>query len=68
MADMPGQIEIGHVQTDIIVTEGIGPLNKADVQRLVSLVLEQLRHEQDINAQRAKDTAIQNQVYPPQER
>jgi hypothetical protein len=68
MADMPGQIEIGHVQTDIIVTEGVGHLSKADVQQLVSLVLQQLRHEQDMNAQRAKDTTIQNQVYPPQER
>jgi hypothetical protein len=68
MADMPGQIEIGHVETDIIVTEGVGPLSKADVQQLVSLVLQQLRHEQDMNAQRAKDTTIQNQVYPPQER
>lgn len=68
MADLPGQIEIGHVQTDIIVTEGVGPLNKADVQQLVSLVLEQLRHEQEMSAQRAKDTTIQNQVYPPQER
>jgi hypothetical protein len=68
MTDMPGQIEIGHVETDIIVTEGVGPLSKAEVEQLVSLVLEQLRHEQDMNVQRAKDTAIQNQVYPPQER
>lgn len=68
MADVPGQVEIGQVQTDIVVTEGVGPLSKADVQQLVSLILERLRHEQDVNAQRAKDTAIENQVYPPQER
>lgn len=68
MADAPGQIEIGQVQTDIVVTEGIGPLSKADVQQLVSLVMEKWRHEQDMNAQRAKDTTIENQVYPPQER
>ena len=68
MADMPGQVEIGEVHTDIIVTEGVGPLSKADVQQLVSLIMERMGHEQAMNAQRTKDTAIQNQVYPPQER
>lgn len=68
MAEMAGQIEIQHVQTDIVVTEGVGPLSKADVQQLVSIVLQQLRHEQGMDGQRKKDTAIENQVYPPQER
>jgi hypothetical protein len=68
MPDMPGQVEVNHVHTEIIVTEGVGPLSRADVQHLVSLVLQHLRHEQDMNEQRAKDTAIQGQVYPPQER
>lgn len=67
MPDMPGQVEVHHVQTEIIVTEGVGPLSKADVQHLVSLVLQHLRHEQDMNEQRAKDTTIQNHVFPPQE-
>jgi hypothetical protein len=67
MAEQPGQVEVQHVQTDIIVTEGVGPLSKADVQHLVSIVLQQLRQEMDINAQRCKDTKIENQVYPPQE-
>lgn len=68
MPDMPGQVEVNHVQTEIIVTEGVGPLSRADVQHLVSLVLQHLRHEQDMNEQREKDTTIQGQVYPPQER
>ena len=67
MADMPGQVEIQHVQTDIVVTEGVGPLSKADVQQLVSIVLQQLHHEMDMDAQRSKDTKIENQVFPPQE-
>lgn len=67
MPDMPGQVEVQHVQTDIVVTEGVGPLSKADVQQLVSIVLQQLRHEMDMNAQRQRDTKIENQVYPPQE-
>lgn len=68
MTEMPGHVEIQQVQTDIVVTEGVGPLSKADVQQLVGIVLQQIRHEQDRNAQRTKDTAIENQVYPPQER
>jgi hypothetical protein len=68
MAELPGQVEIQHVQTDIVVTEGVGPLSKTDVQQLVSIVLQQLRHEQNMNSQRNKDTMIGNQVYPPQER
>ena len=65
MADEPNQVEIGEVRTDIVVTEGVGALSKADVQRLVSLVLEHLRDEQERNAQREKDTGITNRVYPP---
>ena len=65
MPDGPNQVEIGEVKTDVIVTEGVGPLSKADVQRLVSLVLEHVRNEQDKNAQREKDTGISNRVFPP---
>jgi hypothetical protein len=65
MADGPNQVEIGEVRTDIVITEGVGPLSKADVQRLVSLVLEHVRKEQDMSAQREKDTGINNRVSPP---
>ena len=63
--DEPSQVEIGKVQTDVVVTEGVGPLSKADVQRIVSLVLEHVRNEQDRNEQREKDTGINNRVFPP---
>jgi hypothetical protein len=65
VADEPKQVAIQEVHTDIVVTEGVGPLSKADVQKLVSLVLEQVRHEQNMNSQREKDTAISNRVDPP---
>jgi hypothetical protein len=65
MADEPNRVDIGEVRTDVVITEGVGPLSRADVQRLVSLVLAQVRHEQDMNGQREKDTAIDNRVYPP---
>jgi hypothetical protein len=65
MADGPNQVEIGEVRTDVVVTEGVGPLSRADVQRLVSLVLEHVRQEQDRNEQRKNDTEISNRVFPP---
>jgi hypothetical protein len=65
MAKEPNQVDIHEVRTDMIITEGIGPLSKADVQQLVTLVLEQVGHQQDAKAQREKDTAITNRVFPP---
>jgi hypothetical protein len=65
MPDGPNQVEIGEVKTEVVITEGVGPLSRADVQRLVSLVLEHVKHEQDRNEQRQKDTGITNQVFPP---
>jgi hypothetical protein len=65
MADEPNQVEINEVRTDVVITEGIGPLNKGDVQRLVALVLEHLSHQQNKNSEREKDTSITNRVYPP---
>jgi hypothetical protein len=65
MADEPSQVQIGEVKTDVVVTEGVGPLSKADVQKLVALVLEHVRHEQDRSEQRQKDTEIGNRVFPP---
>ena len=61
----PNQVTIGEVKSDIVVTEGIGPLSRADVHKVVSLVLEHLRHEQDKNEQRARDTGITNRNLPP---
>ena len=63
--DEPNQVGIGEVKTDIVITEGVGPLSRADVQKLVSLVLDHLRHEQDKNEQREKDTGISNRTIPP---
>jgi len=64
MPDEPNQVEINEVRTNVVITEGIGPLSKADVQRLVTLVLEHVRHEQDRNEQRKRDTEITNRVFP----
>jgi rRNA maturation endonuclease Nob1 len=65
MADEPNRVEINEVRTDVVITEGVGPLSRADVQRLVSLVLEHVRREQEMSVQRANDTSIENRVFPP---
>jgi len=65
MAKEPSQVDIQEVRTDVVITEGIGPLSQADVQRLVSLVLDHVGRQQDANTQREKDTAITNRVFPP---
>ncbi len=56
-------IRIGEVVTDIVITEGIGALSSEEVKQLVTLVVEQLRHDQDRMTQREKDTTIHNQAY-----
>ncbi|HWG95763.1 MAG TPA: hypothetical protein VN647_01665 [Nitrospira sp.] len=56
-------IRIGEVVTDIVVTEGVGTLSADDVKRIVALVVEHLRHEQERITQRTRDTAIHNQAY-----
>ena len=65
MGKQPNQVEIQDVRTDMLVTEGIGPLSRADVQRIVSLVLDQVRREQRVSEQKQNDTEITNRVYPP---
>ncbi|MBV9759631.1 MAG: hypothetical protein JO340_03615 [Acidobacteriaceae bacterium] len=64
MRNEPNQVLIDQVKTDVVITEGIGPLSRADVQQLVSVVLQHIRHEQDRNAQRERDTTITNAVFP----
>jgi hypothetical protein len=61
----PNQVEIQEVRTDMIITEPVGSLSAEDVQKLVTLVLQQVRQEQDRNSQHEKDTAITNRVFPP---
>lgn len=56
-------VKIGKVETEIVVTEGVGPLSPEEVSKLVALVLEQLRDEQDRLAQRQSDTAIGDSLF-----
>ena len=56
-------VRIGEVTTEVVVTEAVGTLSPDEVKRLIALVLEQLRWEQDRMAQRERDTAIADRAF-----
>ncbi len=58
-------VRIGKVENEIVVTDGVGPLAPREVQKIVQLVLEHLRHEEDRRRQHERDTEISNRVYTP---
>ncbi len=61
----PAGVEIQEARTELVITEGVGPLSREDIQKLVALVLQHVRQEQEARAQREKDTAVTNRVFPP---
>jgi hypothetical protein len=56
-------VKIGEVSTELVVTEGVGSLSPDEVKRLVAIVLEHIRQEQDRAAQQQRDTAINDRVF-----
>ncbi len=58
---------INEVSTEVVVTEPVGSLRPDDVKKLVALVMEHLRHEQDRAADRKRDTAITDGAYQSDE-
>jgi hypothetical protein len=56
-------VRIGEVVTEMVVTEGVASLSPEDVKRLVSIAMEQFRHEQDRMAQQRKDTSLYDSNY-----
>jgi polyhydroxyalkanoate synthesis regulator phasin len=56
-------VKIGEVSTELVVTEGVGSLTPEEVKRLVTIVLEQVRQEQERAAQRQRDTSINDRVF-----
>lgn len=51
-------IRIGEVVTEITVTESVGALAPEEVKRLVAIVLEQVRREQDRASQRQREREV----------
>ncbi len=56
-------VRIDRVDTEIVVSEGVGPLAPEEVKRLVALVLEQVRREAAERADRRSETVIGNRVF-----
>jgi hypothetical protein len=56
-------VRIGEVQTEVVVTEGVGSLSAQDVKKLVDVAMQQMRHEQDRLEQRKKDTSVYDSNY-----
>jgi hypothetical protein len=58
-------VRIGEVVTDLVITEGVGPLSPQEVKALVALVLDHVRQDQDRRADRERDTAIHDRAFRP---
>lgn len=56
-------VRVGEVVTELVVTEGVGPLAPEEVKRIVALVLEQVRLERERSAQLKRDTAIRDRAF-----
>lgn len=56
-------VEIDRVETEIVITEGIGALSAEDVRRVVGLVLEHVRRERELSADRERDTAVRDRIF-----
>ena len=56
-------VRIGEVVTEIVVTEGIGPLGAEEVKALVALVLDHVRHEQHRQNEQSRDTGLRDRVF-----
>lgn len=58
-------VQIQKVESEIVLTDGVGTLSPQEVQKLVAIVLEQLEARQRDMKQQQRDTAIENRVYIP---
>jgi len=54
---------INDVSTEVVITEPIGSLRPEDIKKLVTLVLDHLRHEKGRAAERGRDTAVTDRAY-----
>jgi hypothetical protein len=63
MSDVDVQVQT--VETEVTITDSVGPLSPEDVKRLVTLVLQRVRQEQDRAADRERDTGIHDRSYRP---
>jgi hypothetical protein len=56
-------VRIDEVQTELEITDSVGPLSAAEIKKLVALVMEQLRAERDRDERRRRDDTIHDHAY-----
>jgi hypothetical protein len=56
-------IHINEVHTDLEITDGVGTLSPADVKKLVTLVLAQLKTQKYHEELCGRDNRLQNSAY-----
>jgi hypothetical protein len=54
---------INEVNTELIITESVGSLGPEEVKKIVALVLQHVREENNRLAQHQRDTAITDRAY-----
>lgn len=59
------EVRVGEVVTEIVVTDGIGPLGPEEVRSLVMLVLEHVRQEQRRQGDQSRDTRMRGRAFQP---
>jgi hypothetical protein len=55
-------MRIGEVSTELIISEGVGPLSAGEVKQLVEMVLAEVRKERDRAAQYDHDVTVRDRA------
>jgi hypothetical protein len=58
-------VRVGEVLTEVVVTDGIGPLGPQEVRALVALVLEHVRQDQRRQDDQQRDTRLRDRAFQP---
>jgi hypothetical protein len=58
-------VQIDEVHTEIEITETVGSLSPAEVKKLVGIVLEQMKAQQERAAMRRRDDTVGERAYMP---
>jgi hypothetical protein len=66
MANANGDVEIGEIVTELVVTEPNGALSREEMRKIIETVLQHVRAEKERGQQREKDTGVRDRAYQPE--
>jgi hypothetical protein len=61
-------VRVGEVLTEVVVTDGIGPLGPQEVRALVALVLDHVRQDQRRQEDQQRDTRLRDRSFQSEAR